>query len=167
VTRATLDVAAARKVLARCNSYSRVDTLIDLGWQMQPEHWHTVVGEEWSMCDNIGRYRLELKKMLPTEGPVVEMMTPDELSAYAALPESLTVYRGCGANNMLGASWSTSREVAAKFPTLNRYRQVRPLVVTARVPRRKVLAVKLDRDEFEIITFSARRISVESLGGAA
>lgn len=161
--RRQLTIDDARRALRFCDSYSRMETLVELGFMMADADWHAVLGEEWSLCDNIGGYRLMLRKMLPAEGPVIGMMTPDERAAYDALPERLTVYRGCGASNMLGASWSLSREVAARFPTLNRYRQASPLLVTARVPRRRVLAVKLDRSEAEIITFAARRVSVEPI----
>lgn len=60
-------------------------------------------------------------------------------------------------------AWSLSREVAARFPLLNRYRQARPLLVTGTVPRHRILAVKLERNEAEIITFAACRVSVEAL----
>jgi hypothetical protein len=55
------------------------------------------------------------------------------------------------------------REVAARFPTLNRYRQAEPLLVTATVRRDRVLAVKLGRGELELVTFHARRVAVEPL----
>jgi hypothetical protein len=91
------------------------------------------------------------------------MMTSEERVAYQLLPDNLTVFRGCGPGNMLGACWSLDRGVAAAFPMLNRYAQAEPLLITASVRRERVLAVKLDRDEAEIITFHARRIAVESL----
>ncbi len=90
-------------------------------------------------------------------------MEPAEADAYKALPDRWTVFRGCGETNLLGASWSLERETAARFPLLNRYRQARPLLVTATVRKAHVLAVKLDRQEAEIITFRARRVAVEPL----
>jgi len=106
---------------------------------------------------------LALRRLLPPSGPVLEMMDSAELVAYRSLPARLTVFRGCGEINMLGASWSLDRDVAARFPTLNRYRQTAPLLVTATVRRDRVLALKLDRDESEIITFHARRTAIEPL----
>jgi hypothetical protein len=121
------------------------------------------VGSEWSCCDNIGQYRLLLRWLLPEEGPIPELMDPNERAAYDALPDRLTVYRGCGTSNKLGLSWSLDRQIAARFPFLNRYRQADPLLVTGKVHKRHVLAVKLDRDESEVITFRARRAAVEQL----
>lgn len=162
-----ITIAEARQRLKFCNSYSRLPVLLDLAFEMRDDDWHAVLGNEWDMCDNIGQHRLLLRKLLPAEGPVLAMMTAAEQEQYRALPERLTVYRGCGAINMLGASWSLSREVAARFPYLGRYWQQQPLLVTATVARRHVLAVKLERQELEVITFAARRTAVEKLPPSA
>lgn len=146
-----------------CDSFTRLPQLIALHSCMAPADWLRLLGDEWTVCDNIGRYRLELRRLLPRTGPVLEMMTGEEQAAYRSLPERLTVFRGCGINNMLGACWSLAPGVAARFPTLNRYRQSEPLLVTATVKRERVLAVKLDREEVEIITFMARRTAVSAL----
>jgi len=162
-SRARLSVDDAHDRLRFCDSYSRIGTLIELGFEMAADDWHAVIGEEWSMCDNIGSYRTLLRKMLPATGPVLPMMDAAERAAYDALPERITVYRGCGAANMRGASWSLDRDVAARFPLLMRYRAAQPLLITASVRKNKVLAVKLDRNEAEIITFAARMTTMEAL----
>ena len=105
--------------------------LIALHDQMDRPDWVRLLGESWSVCDNIGRHRLALRRLLPPSGPVLEMMDSAEMVAYRSLPARLTVFRGCGEINMLGASWSLDRDVAARFTTLNRYRQTAPLLVTA------------------------------------
>ena len=145
------------------DSFNRLPQLIALHDQMDRVDWLRLLGENWSGCDNIGRHRLALRRLLPPNGPVLEMMDDAELAAYQLLPERLTVFRGCGEINMLGACWSLDRNVAARFPTLNRYHQAAPLLVTATVRRDRVLALKLDRDEAEIITFQARRTAIEPL----
>lgn len=61
------------------------------------------------------------------------------------------------------ARWTLSRDVAARFPLLSRYRQRGPLLVTARAARRRALAVKLDRNEVELITLAACMTSIEAL----
>lgn len=155
--------AEADKALMWCDSYSRMESLLELRARMNQAEWLQAVGEHWTCCDNIGAYRLRLRRLLPETGPVPQLMTPEEAAAYEALPSLLTAYRGCGPANMLGASWSLDRETAARFPTLHRYRQAEPLLVTARVRKHHVLAVKLGREEAEIITFRARRIEVERL----
>lgn len=157
-----------------CDSYSRLPAIINLFAVMNHSDWLRLVGQEWTGFDNIGPYRVLLHKLFvgdplvdarrgPARGPIPELMDDAELVAYEALPEIVTCYRGCGPENMLGASWSLHRNVAAKFPTLNRYHANKALLLTGRVRRSSVLAVKLDRNEQEIITFSARRIAVDPL----
>lgn len=91
--------------------------------------------------------------------PIREMMGPEENSAYDALPDTVTIYRGCGQANIMGMSWSLNKETANSFPHTHRYKVPDPLLVEAIVSKRKILAVKLDRDEEEVITFSARLVS--------
>jgi hypothetical protein len=145
------------------SSYSRLETVLSLRSRMQSDEWLKLLGEMWSCCDNIGLYRLRLRSLVGTDGPVREMMNEAEHAAYDALPDTITVFRGCGPNNMLGASWTTDRIVAERFPFLHRYRTNDPVLVTGKAKKKNILAVKLDREEFEIITFSARKVSVELL----
>jgi hypothetical protein len=50
-------------------------------------------------------------------------------------------------------SWTLSLEVAKEFPTLLRCRVPYPVVYRASVKKTRVLAVKVSRDEEELITF--------------
>jgi hypothetical protein len=114
--------------------------------------WLALVGENWTTSDNIRDYVRELRCALGTAGPLLHMITSMERAAYAALPDMLTVYRGCSARHLTGASWSLEEDVARNFPKLNRYRVPDPVLVTVTVRKENVLAVKLDREEHEIIT---------------
>ena len=156
-------IAAAKERLRYADSYTRLPRLLALAPLLPCEQWRRLLGRYWSICDNVGMHLRELRKALPAQGPVLEMMTAGERRAWQALPDRVTVYRGCGRVNMRGACWSLSRDVAAKFPTLHRYWQKTPLLLTATVNKREILAVKLDRGEHEIITFRARVGLVEDL----
>lgn len=153
----------AERMMLMASSYSRLKTVISLLWVMEYREWLKILGVAWSNCDNIAQYRRCLKSYIGVAGPIKDMMNDAELAAFDALPETITVYRGCGSHNRAGASWTLDRSVAERFPFYSRYRAKEPLLVTGRVKKMNVLAIKLDRDEFEIITFSARRVKVESL----
>lgn len=145
--------------LVFCGSYEKMGAILDLlrsGVPIDYKTWLRIVGENWSGCDNIFAYHKLLKCFLPKEGPVVEMMTADELAAYEALPDTVTIYRGCGKKNKNGASWTLDKNIASKFPFLNRYRVPDPILVTATVDKCHILAVKLGRNESEVITFNAK-----------
>ena len=163
----TLEEARAKTKF--CSSDTKLPSLLNLWGVMDLHDWRTLLGEEWTMCDNVWAYRKCLKRAMfltCTPQTCLEMMTPRECEALAALPEHVTVYRGCGPKNVIGCCWSLDRDTAESFPTLVRYRQEDPLLVTATVRRDRIVALKLNRSEREVITFNARRVSVESLAGA-
>ena len=155
----------ANNRLVHCDSYSKMDEILRLAkdYWGPSELWLRILGECWSGCDNIFAYKNILKNLMPQEGPVLEMMSDDELAVYETLPDTVTIYRGCGKKNKNGASWSLDRDVAAKFPFLNRYQVDNPMLVTAKVKKCHVLAVKLCRNESEVITFNAKPVKVEPL----
>ena len=137
---------------------------------MQRDDWLRLLGERWSICDNIGQYLDELlvsEYFWNREGPhSVQhgMMDEDERAAYDALPEVFTIYRGCGKSNKWGLSWTTSKECAEKFPMYGRYRpEGKAILVTAEVKKSEVIAVKLDRNEFEIITYRPKHLSTKRI----
>jgi hypothetical protein len=154
------------------NSYSRLPILLGLyypmAWAGRRSDWLRLLGHYWSICDNISLYFDDLCLRLlyegAEEGPVVEMMDAAELAAWHALPDLVTVYRGAGKDNRHGASWSLSEEVARTFPLLNRYWQKVPMLYTAEVRKQDILALKLDRDEQEVITFNARIVKSRRIG---
>lgn len=148
----------ADKSLLHYGSYEKMGAILELIRSAPIDFgtWLRILGENWSDCDNISTYQNPLKCLLPKRGPVVEMMTKKELAAYEALPEIVTIYRGSGKKNKNGPSWSLDKNVASKFPFLNRYKVDDPMLLTATVDKRLILAVKLDRNESEVITFNAK-----------
>jgi hypothetical protein len=144
------------------DSYSRMAEVLAFKDRMTSHDWLRLVGGYWSVCDNIRHYRLPLRKILGTNGPLRQMMSPEENSHYDSLPGTITCYRGCDASVLVGASWTLDKETAKKFPTYARYRAPDPVLITATVKRANVLSVQLRRGEEELITFSARRVAVET-----
>lgn len=78
------------------------------------------------------------------------MCRPRECEAYDALPETVTVYRGQHDEWEPGLCWSCDKDVATWFAL--RFKGKDPVVLTAKVPKRRILALKLERNELEIIT---------------
>jgi hypothetical protein len=158
---------ARNNIVRYCSSSTKLPTLLyTLRQGMALHDWRTLLGEVWANFDNVSQYRTDLKRAIfPTGTPHTcqEMMTQRERDTLAALPERVTLYRGCGQKNIVGCCWSLDRGTATLFPTLFGYRQENPLLVIATVRRDRIVALKLERSEQEIITFSARRVSVEPL----
>lgn len=163
-----------RELLLR-DSYSRLPALIEMcsGLQLAGREsiGFVLLGKWWSVCDNVSEYLDDLASIMPEAGPVIEMMDATERAEFETLPDFVTVYRGAGRVNRWGASWSMDKQVAMGFPTLQRYRQKHPMLYTAMVPKNRILAIKLDRGEREVVTLGAlivksQRIPRTGSGGA-
>lgn len=167
-----LSIAEARERLKFSNSYSRLPDLIELAWQVDWADWLTLLGEEWSCCDNIAQCVDVLLEETPLADVVEQpaalrhwLMTEAERAALAALPEVVTLWRGCYRHNKWGLSWSLDREVAARFPFTHRYRHEgeQALLVKATVRRDDILALKLGRNEAEVIAVRPKHVSTSHL----
>lgn len=158
----------AQNELAFCDSYSRLPTLLDISWRLDDRDFLRILGEEWSSFDNIGHHIYDLWDTpfgRVRNAPFLEMMTPEELDFYNAQPELVTIYRGCYKINKWGLSWTLSKDTAENFPTLNRYRRAndQALLVTATAFKKDIIALKLDRDESEIITWRPKHVSTRHI----
>jgi len=165
----------SREVLRHSDSYTRLEHLIGLAWTMDMGDWLGVFGELWSGCENIGAHADELLEETPF-GDLADdpgawrefMMTQAERDYLQALPEVVTVYRGCYVNNKRGLSWSLDVKVAESFPALWRYRQPgQALLLRAEVDQHEIMAVKLDREETEVIALRPKIRSIRHLSTAS
>jgi len=139
------------------NSYGRLPVLLNLApttgcgeelWKT----WFSVLGDQWTTCDNIGVHKASLYRlMVKHRDRWPDIMTSAERAILVALPDTVTLFRGCGPKNKLGLSWSLSREVAERFPFSSRYRTTGPRILTARVPKKRIVGIKTDRSEDEVI----------------
>jgi hypothetical protein len=142
--------------LRRANSYSRLGVLVaayrEAKCRRKLGAWFAKLRQEWSCCDNVWFYAPELRNIfLDNREHWGSTMDEAETRALRGLPATVTCFRGCGLRNLLGLSWTLSRAVAKRFPVLRRYRADYPLLVCAEVPRELVVAVKLDRNEKEVV----------------
>ena len=71
---------------------------------------------------------------------------------FNALPDEITVYRGCERSSVDGLSWTTDRTVADKF-AYGRHgtRLDDPVIATTRVKKADVFFASNSRNEFEIV----------------
>lgn len=164
-----LAIEEIERDLMFCDSYSRLPFLLDMYWGFSAlygaSEWYAMLGKWWSLCDNISEYLDDLVQVLPEDGPIIEMMDSAERAEFESLPDVVTVYRGAGKVNRWGASWSPDEQVARGFPTLQRYRQKYPMLYTARVPKNRILAIKLDRGEREVVTLGAVIVKSQRIPG--
>ncbi len=139
----------------------RLVELIELWGTLDRDDWTRLLGEHWTTCDQATHSADFLRLLLSEEPlPIAGMMTERERVKLAALPEELTVYRGCAPYNTNGICWTLRRRIAVGFPCDGDWP---PLLLIGRVKRSRVVALKMDRDEDEIISFEVREVHRESL----
>jgi hypothetical protein len=158
------EVELARKYVRRwTGSHDRLTTVMEFEDALAPSDWLRLLGDFWTSSENVRKHRLRLRRIMGTVGPLRELMSQEENELYDARPEKITCYRGSDRSVLVGASWSLNKDVASRFPFMQRYYAENPVLITAWVRKSNVLAVKLERKEEEIITFSAHRVAVETI----
>jgi hypothetical protein len=149
--------------LRLANSYTRMEALLALSNFLPTVEFWGLVGAEWNSCDNIAVYARDLRihfarRLVSGAFPIVEAMTNEDRQYYEALPERVPIFRGCYARNKSGFSWSTSREVAMRFPFYMRYRgHGQPMLLSATVLKTKIAFITGDRSEKEVIVMPRHR----------
>lgn len=153
-----------RRVCLEANSYTRMRAVLDArnDKSLAVRDWYQLLGEYWSMCDNISHHKFELQYYLEwafddwesrsRRALLNRMMTARERAIWRSLPHNVTVYRGCYEINRDGLSWTLDRDIAERLPTLNRYRREGefPLLLIGVVDKSRIV-FKNDRKEKEVI----------------
>jgi hypothetical protein len=144
----------------------RLDVWRQLAPQLNDEQYSSLFTHTW--CESNHVYLAEpgvLEQLLERTPVQQHLMNPDELAALAALPETITIFRGYGANRperRLGMSWSTDEGEAMRMAY--DYHGDAPCVVTGQCHKADVLAYFLRRKEFEIL-IDPERVEVLSQPG--
>lgn len=136
----------------------QLETLLIIASEMEIGDWLTVLGAAWTGFDYVGFDSKELfylleERRVDYESPIIEMMTSEERRAFDALPDEITIHRGCGPMNEFGYSWSLDRAVAEAFPFKRKHTTEYPTLLTMTIQKTRAAALKLSRGEQEIILF--------------
>jgi hypothetical protein len=125
------------------------------------EYWRTL-GEIWTLTEGPGRNRaFWVEFFLADRGEREHLMEPEDHAALAQLPDSLKIYRGACPRHARGLSWTMDLPVAAWYA--DRFSSMgQAYILSATLPKRKVLAYFNTRHEYEVV-IDARRIRYEIL----
>ena len=109
---------AAVDRLRFADSYSRMQALLELRRFVPSAYFWKELGLNWDCCDNIYLFKSELLRPFEEHRqakglPITEAMNEADSEHYDALPQRVTLFRGCYAHNKNGLSWSTSGDVGA------------------------------------------------------
>lgn len=131
----------------------RPHALIEVAALLPTAESAKLIGDVYRETENFFQYRclwLALWSTLSRRKALRFTMAADEFERLQSLPETVVIYRGCTSQNRSGLSWTLCQEKATwfarRFPS-----SLRPLVLTASVPRDHIYALFLARDEQEVV----------------
>jgi hypothetical protein len=163
VTCGSHDLDKIERVLAVAFSHSDRD----LGWRAAMRF----VGSNWSWFETNTFLAPVLRQAM--DGEVERsrriFMARDERDAFERLPNHIKLHRGGGRTTVMhGLCWSLSSKVAEDFAHMAcgmrrrmfRMGQINPVVVEATVPKNHCFAVKLGRNEEEVIVLPGPHVCV-------
>ena len=113
-------------LLNRVSSYTRMDLLLQSHTMLEESQWVKLFIETWQSCDTKYDTNFMLSMIFKNKdlGELFKKYAPDDMLAeWDALPDELTVYRGCYEFNQDGFCWTLSIEETHIFTNSMRYAQ--------------------------------------------
>jgi hypothetical protein len=140
---------------------------IEKRYRLTPQEYWTLLRHTWTMSEvMMSRYMVWALLLNARRKTRHLMMTPKERARLDALPDPVTVYRGCGGPKYVGFSWTLSKKMAERFAVIacNPRRGMlapdlvgtTPTVIKGTVAKRNIVALINDRKEQEIIAYPNR-----------
>ena len=132
-------------------------SLIDeIGADISDTQYWKIVGEIWTDTENAHQNINEWAELFGSDrAERNSLMSEEELAELNALPDTLTVYRGCihGLNED-GISWTTNRERADWFANRFQNPDGEPCVIQQQIAKSEVIAYFTRRGENEVLTLA-------------
>lgn len=131
----------------------RLDAFLTVQDRLTSEEYWELLGSIWIDSENIQQSYDQWDQLLSaTTGGSMAMMTPEEQTAFAALPDAIVVYQGHTSNRDDGWSWTTHRGIAVWFARrFARLENDEPMLTSAVVDKSDALAYFLRRNEYELL----------------
>jgi hypothetical protein len=115
----------------------------------------SAVGETWSTWSRITQYGTELRAfLLAHRGHWKAASLHGAQRILEQLPDHLEVYRGCAARNKVGFTWCSSEAAAKVYPHMPAFREREPLLVTAVIPKARVVSLRETHHGFEVLALA-------------
>ena len=133
----------------------RVEVFEAFAPRLSNEEYWTLLAHVWTDTENAWQYRERWVELYESKRPMRHALMDDEESKeYDALPDMVTIYRGCQKGiNEDGLSWTLDKKKAQWFAT--RY-QKDGIVLERTVPKSQIIAYYAGRGESEVILGGAK-----------
>jgi len=139
-----------QSLLILMDSQYRLEMFYAIKQHLSDEMYWQELGDTLTHTDYMFKKDGMIRELLSSNRPNRHLMMSEvERLQFAALPEELTVYRGCGSLNQEGFSWTLSKERARSFA--NRSTEEKSLLLTGICKKADAIAHFTERTEDEIL----------------
>lgn len=129
----------------------RMDALLAVNAALSDSEFWQSFQSIWMQAENLWEDHATLKKLLALKRDgKTSTMVDTEREALCSLPDTISVFRGAGARNSAGYSWTLSKDRAEWFAA-NRLAESEAFCFSGRCSKMDVIALLLERQEQEII----------------
>ena len=137
------------------NSFDRADALLYVTEDEPADVFWNVMIKLWNECDFIWPLRdmmLSTLRRRRAELSPIALLKAADRDFYNALPDRVTIYRGCGRRRIRSLPWTTDREQAAFFAkSLSSGTPSDLVIAEARIDKAEIFFVSTTRDESEVV----------------
>ncbi len=149
----------------------KLQMLEHYGPLIPPERYWPILGDVWVHVENAHQQPVKalhkLWRMYKTSNPRTLAMSPDEVEAYNALPDELTIFRGHSrkkTRRIGDLSWTLNRDVAFWFAKRFKQPEQEKCLLVGKVKKKHVWAHFTCRNEDEIVVARNRVYDVVEIG---
>lgn len=130
----------------------RIEAFREIEHLLSDTAYWKLVADIWTDTENQWQNHQEWKDLLGSDRPSRNyLMDEKEFNTLLALPDVVTIYRGCQKGiNEHGLSWTLDKSIAQWFST-RLDRDGEPIVLERTVPKSDIIAVFTGRGESEVI----------------
>ncbi len=151
----------SRHMYRHFGSHQRSFEFIELAQHMEPKQFWTILHDQWSSFDAIDHFVMEQVISGFSEEWSADYLNEEDRAFYDSLPDMVTVYRGQGATQYTGLSWTTDYEVAKAFALGHRrHNPADPVIIKANVAKCDIAGAYANREESEIIVFTPSNLEI-------
>lgn len=130
----------------------RIEAFQEIEHLLSDTAYWKLVADIWTDTENQWQNHQEWKDLMGSDRPSRNyLMDEKEFNTLLALPDVVTIYRGCQKGiNEHGLSWTLDKSIAQWFST-RLDRDGEPIVLERTVPKSDIIAVFTGRGESEVI----------------
>jgi len=132
----------------------RSDAFLRLAAELNDQQFWMLFHGCWTTFEKIDELRFEDELNKRRESWEKSYLRADDQKFYDSLPLEVTIYRGQDADDLVGLSWTKSRDVAVSFAVGHRgILNARPFLIEAITIKSDIAGAYTDRNQSEIVIY--------------